>query len=115
MDLKETVSKTAETLEVLGATTISLGIAFSVIGFLVAYFVTKKQIDHYRQLRVNIGKSILLGLEVLVAADIIATIVVSPNLRHVGALAIVILVRSLLSFSLEIEMTGRVPWKSGRP
>jgi uncharacterized membrane protein len=59
-----------------------------------------------------LGQSILLGLEFLVAADIIRTVAVSPTLESVTVLAAIILIRTFLSFSLELEITGRWPWQS---
>ena len=54
---------------------------------------------------------ILLGLELLVAADIVRTVAVTPTLESVVVLAIIVLVRTFLSFSLEVELTGRWPWQ----
>jgi uncharacterized membrane protein len=64
----------------------------------------------YHELRRGIALSILLGLELLVAADIIATVVIGPALESVVALGIIVLIRTFLSFSLEMEATGRWPW-----
>ena len=64
--------------------------------------------------RNNIGRTILLGLEFLVAADIIATVGVNPNWQNVGVLAAIILIRTFLSYSLEVEIKGRWPWKGER-
>lgn len=66
--------------------------------------------DAYRGLRQSIGRGILLGLELLVAGDIIRTVVIEPTFRSVGVLALIVLVRTFLSFSLEVELTGRWPW-----
>lgn len=62
----------------------------------------------YRQL---LGRSILLGLELLVAADIIRTVAITPTFESVAVLAIIVLIRTFLSFSLELEITGRWPWQ----
>jgi uncharacterized membrane protein len=64
----------------------------------------------YRSYRQLLGRSILLGLELLVAADIIRTVAVTPTFESVGVLAIIVLIRTFLSFSLELEITGRWPW-----
>jgi uncharacterized membrane protein len=66
----------------------------------------------YRSYRQLLGRSILLGLELLVAADIIRTVAVTPTFESVGVLAIIVLIRTFLSFSLELEITGRWPWQS---
>ena len=66
----------------------------------------------YRQLRQSIGRGILLGLELLVAGDIIRTVAIAPTFTSVGVLALIVLIRTFLSFSLEVELTGRWPWQS---
>jgi len=79
--------------------------------------------DHaltYRRLRSFLGHSILLGLEVLVAADLIRTVAIDPSLKNVGVLGIIVVIRTFLSFSLDIEIDGEVPWRRanksvGRP
>jgi uncharacterized membrane protein len=57
------------------------------------------------------GRSILLALELLVAADIIRTVAVDPSLRNVGVLGLIVLIRTFLSFSLEVEIDGTWPWR----
>jgi uncharacterized membrane protein len=67
----------------------------------------------YRSFRNRLGRSIILGLELLVAADILRTISTEPTLQQVVVLGIVVLIRTFLSFSLEIELEGRWPWEGG--
>jgi uncharacterized membrane protein len=69
----------------------------------------------YRQYRQQLGRSVLLGLELLVAADIIRTVAVTPTLMSVGVLGGIVLIRTFLSFSLELEITGRWPWQKSDP
>jgi uncharacterized membrane protein len=64
----------------------------------------------YRRLRQQLGRTILLGLELLVAADIIRTVAITPTVQSVVVLAGIVLIRTFLSFSLELEITGRWPW-----
>lgn len=61
--------------------------------------------------RERLGRSILLGLELLVAADIIRTVAGTPTFESMGVLALIVLIRTFLSFTLELEMTGRWPWQ----
>ncbi len=68
----------------------------------------------YRVFREHFGKAILLGLELLVAADIIRTVSEIPTLEQVGVLGIIVLIRTFLSFTLEVELTGFWPWQSDR-
>jgi len=70
--------------------------------------------DVFRVFRRVLGRGILLGLELLVAADIINTVAIEPSFRSVGVLAGIVLVRTFLSFTLEVEMTGKWPWRRTR-
>ena len=65
----------------------------------------------YEGFRANLGRGILLGLELLVAADIIGTVAVTPSFENLGVLAVIVLIRTFLSFSLEVEIEGRWPWQ----
>lgn len=65
----------------------------------------------YDGLRHNIGRTILLGLEVLIIADIILTVAIDQTLENVATLGLLVLVRTFLSFSLDIELDGVVPWR----
>ena len=65
----------------------------------------------YRVLRESFGGVILLGLEILVAADLVRTVAVAPTLRNVMTLGLIVLIRTFLSFSLEIEIEGVAPWR----
>ena len=92
------------------------GVAAVVIGALLAAFfaasrLIRRESDVYRQFRQFLGRSILLGLELLVAADIIRTVAVKPSMESVLVLAVVVLIRTFLSWSLELEITGRWPWQ----
>lgn len=65
----------------------------------------------FHEARLRLGRGILVGLELLVAADIIHTVVVELTFRTVGVLAIIVLIRTFLSFTLEVELTGKWPWQ----
>ena len=97
----------------------SVGGAIMVIGGLVAFARFVHEVfthvsDPYRRLRANLGRVILLGLEVLIIADIIETIVVDPSLESVGVLALIVGIRIVLSLSLEVEIDGAWPWNGWR-
>ncbi|MFP4283431.1 MAG: DUF1622 domain-containing protein [Opitutales bacterium] len=68
----------------------------------------------FREVRQTLGRGILLGLEFLVAADIIHTVAVDLTFPSVGTLALVVAIRTFLSFTLEVELTGRWPWQEGK-
>ncbi|MDX1549132.1 MAG: DUF1622 domain-containing protein [Lysobacter spongiicola] len=92
-----------------------LGVAVIVLGFGYSLFRTLRHPDsdigRYQQLRQDLGRSILLGLELLVAGDIIRTVSVEPTMEGVLVLGMIVLVRTFLSISLEVELEGRWPWK----
>ena len=67
--------------------------------------------EAYQGYRANLGRGILLGLELLVAADIIGTVAVTPSFQNLGVLAMIVLIRTFLSFSLEVEIEGHWPWR----
>src|SRR5690606_35534508 len=67
----------------------------------------------YRAFREDLGKAILLGLELLVAADIIRTVSHIPTLEQVAVLGGIVLIRTFLSFAIQVELDGRLPWKRG--
>lgn len=97
-------------IEYGGIAIIVIGALVSVIRFLIA-FARGCEDDPFRLLRSRLGRSILLGLEFLVAADIIATVAIEPTLESVAVLAGVVLIRTFLSFSLEVEIEGKWPWR----
>ncbi len=103
-------------IDAVGVAVIVLGAVLACAVFLKRQFPRAPALDSYRELRQTLGRSLLLGLEFLVAGDIIRTVAATPKFRSVGVLAIIVLVRTFLSFSLELEVTGRWPWerKEGR-
>ena len=68
-------------------------------------------LGRYRQFRQDLGRGILLGLEFLVAADIIRTVAVAPTLESVLVLGLIVLIRTFLSFALQLEVDGHLPWQ----
>jgi uncharacterized membrane protein len=79
-------------------------------------FLTRLRTDAgsaYRQYRLGLGRAILLGLEFLIAGDIIRTVATSPTFRSVGILGTIVLIRTFLSFALTLEVEGRLPWTVG--
>lgn len=68
-------------------------------------------LDRYTLYRQRLGRAILLGLELLVAGDIIRTVAVAPTLQNLAVLALIVVIRTFLSFSLEMEVSGRWPWQ----
>ena len=91
------------------------GVIVIVVGLIVAllkYLLAGgRSADPFRQLRQDLGRGILLGLEFLVAADIIRTVAVTPTLQSVGVLGLIVLIRTFLSMALQVEVEGRLPWQ----
>ena len=71
----------------------------------------KEKKGNYIKLRLTLGKTILLGLEILIAADIMATVVTDPTIMEVSVLAMIVLIRTIMSLSLEVEIQGKFPWQ----
>ena len=98
-------------LEFVSAGIIVFGILFSVVLAVVKLIKKSAKGKIYHSFRVMVGRCILLGLELLIAADIIRSLALQLTLQSVGLLAIIVLVRTFLSFSLEVEMNRRWPWQ----
>jgi uncharacterized membrane protein len=105
-----------EVIEAIGLAIDALGVAAIVAGLVVAgcryaapsRWGTERSYLGFRQ---DIGRGILLGLEFLVAADIIRTVAVSPTLQSVLVLGLIVLIRTFLSMALQLELEGRWPWQ----
>ncbi len=95
-----------------GVFAIILGLVVATVRFVISRHRVK---DPYRTFRRDLGRGILLGLEFLVAADIIRTVAVTPTLNGVLVLALIVLIRTFLSMALEVELEGRLPWKTATP
>lgn len=98
-------------IEVAGVATIVIGAAVATVLFVRAGLSPAGWPPAYRAYRANLGRGILLGLELLVAADIIGTVAVTPSFENLAVLGLIVLIRTFLSFSLEVEIEGRWPWQ----
>jgi uncharacterized membrane protein len=110
MTYEETISHVVRVVEAVGA-------GIMVFGGLGAFVVFMRRASRaqtapgaYPGLRRDLSRCILLGLEVLIVADIVRTIIVDPTLESVAVLGIIVVIRILLSFSLEVEIDGVWPW-----
>jgi uncharacterized membrane protein len=106
-------SHVVDVVEGVGATILVVGAVGSFARFGVE-LVGRRGQDAFGDLRKNLSRVILLGLEVLIIADIIRTIVVEQSLESVAVLAIIVAIRVVLSFSLEVEIDGMWPWNRWR-
>lgn len=117
MDSETLVRWAGQAMEAVGVAVIVLGAAAATAAFAVSAFRpggggVESAYPNYRR---GLGRAILLGLEFLVAGDIIRTVAVDPSFRSVGILALIVLIRTFLSFTLELEIGGRWPWQKPDP
>ena len=111
MTFTETMDHVAQVFEAIGAAVLLVGLFLS--AGLAARSLRRSGDGRlaYQVLRESFGGAILLGLEILVAADLIRTVAVAPTLENVAILGLIVLIRTFLSFSLEIEIEGVAPWR----
>lgn len=102
----------AKLVESLGIFTILVGVVLALAKYI--YYIKQANKFSYIHLRQAIGKAILLGLEILIAADIIATVVTEPTLKSVSILGLIVIIRIILSLSIQVELEGRFPWQANK-
>ena len=102
----------AVAVELVGIAIIT-GFAFYALIFATVRILFRRERTEqiFREVRQRLGRGILLGLELLVAADIVHTVAVELSFTTVGVLSIIVLIRTFLSFTLEVELTGKWPWQ----
>jgi uncharacterized membrane protein len=102
----------ASTIEAIAVALIVGYILIATLGWLARSLVQRRfAIEHYSSFRSTLGRSLLLGLEILVAADVVRTVVLEPTLRNYAALGLLVVVRTFLSWSIVLEIEGRWPWR----
>jgi uncharacterized membrane protein len=103
-------------MEIVGISVDGVGVFIVAGGVIVATMRlvvsrTQNTGNYYSLYRQDVGRAILLGLEFLIAGDIIRTVVVAPTLQNVVVLGIIVLIRTFLSLSLQLEIEGKLPWR----
>ncbi len=111
MTFEDIIETIGEGLDLVGVAIIAAAVALGLGLYVVRTIRPRTGSDAYRDARHVLGKGILLGLEVLVGADIVRTVAVEPSFRTVGVLAAIVLIRTFLSASLEMEIEGKPPWR----
>jgi uncharacterized membrane protein len=111
MDLTNVYAIIVTVFDLLGAATIVIGVILSIIMAIVSLSAGKDGAEAIRILRNVLGGAILLGLEVFVAADLIRTITEVPSLTNVLSLGLIVVIRTVLSFTIQIEIEGTLPWR----
>ena len=110
MHFEEWMELVVKAFEVAGVAVLALG-AIRALFVAVRKFLRGQRETIFEQARYDVGRSILLGLEVLIIADNVQTITIDPTFESAATLALIVVVRTFLSFSLEIELDGVVPWR----
>src|SRR6059058_3483417 len=111
MSYTRVIENVVKAVEAVGAGIMVLGGLAAFVAFLRDASAVATRDGSYKGLRRNLGRCILLGLEVLIVADIVRTIIVDSTLESVAVLAAIVIIRIVLSFSLEVEIDGVWPWR----
>ena len=114
MDIRHAVELIELAFELAGIAVLLIGSIIAFVRFFAALIRFRDGQAAYRQLRLHLGRSIVLGLELLVASDIIRSVATDPTFASVGVLSLIVLVRTFLSWSLEVEINGEWPWQRSR-
>ncbi len=113
MTFEEWMETVVHGFEIVGVAILVAGSIAALAGYVLALARGRRE-GAFERVRQAIGRAILLGLEVLIIADIVLTITVDTTLESALTLGLVVLVRTFLSFSLEIELEGALPWRRAR-
>jgi uncharacterized membrane protein len=111
MRLETFFERATQTFEVLGVSSMVVGFLFAFTLAVVTWKRTGNGGRAFKTLRDSLGGAILLGLELLVAADIVKTVTAAPSLTDAAILGLIVLIRTVLSISIEIEVDGVAPWR----
>ena len=105
------IDAAATAIEILAVVIIIVVVFVSVGRYLLQAVLHPEDEERYGQLRLRVGRTLLLGLEILVAADIVRTVALEATLESIIVLALLVLIRTFLSWALEVEIEGRWPWQ----
>lgn|SRR5689334_12948400 len=111
MESKQTIELMSLGFEITGVIVLVIGTLYAFTIFAASLLRRGMTPPAYQALRRDMGKAILMGLELLVAADIVRTVAIDPTFVTVGVLGLIVLIRTFLSWSLEVEITGTWPWQ----
>ena len=110
MDYSNYIDLVGRFIDILGVVSIVAGVMISIWHFVTTYF-KEDFTKSYNAFRESLGRTVLLGLELLIAGDIVRSIAVPPTLTSVAVLGIIVLIRSFLSMQIEKEIKWSLPWK----
>lgn len=114
MEITFTVELVGSAFELAGVSVLAFGAVLAFVRFAVSLIRSRDGTVAYRHLRLYLGRSIMIGLELLIAADIIHSVAVNPTFATVGVLGLIVLVRTFLSWSIDVEINGEWPWQRTR-
>jgi uncharacterized membrane protein len=114
--IKNLIETVGLCIDIAGVVIIAGGTVYLLVKAVIIEFSNSKEKSFLRfeEYRKHLGRIILTGLEFMVAGDLIRTVAVEPTITNVGVLAAIVAIRTFLSFSLEIEMTGKLPWTKNK-
>ncbi len=112
--LEQVIEAAAVAIEVLAVTIIVGATSAATIQYVRRLVSHTAGLPAYEQYKIRLGRALLLGLEILVAADVVRTVALEPSLTNVGILAVLVLIRTFLSWSLVVEIEHRWPWQPRR-
>jgi uncharacterized membrane protein len=110
----EWIEYAALVIEILAVVIIMAAILYAMGHYVVRAAIRPEHEELYKQLKVRLGRALLLGLEILVAADIVRTVALEATLQSVLVLGLLVLIRTFLSWALVVEIEGRWPWQKER-
>lgn len=110
--MRSLIELAAQGIEALAVAIIVIAIVHGSVRFLIG--ITNKSDDAYERYKTHLGKGLLLGLEFLVAADVVRTVVLDPTLQNVMILGLLVFIRTFLSWSLVVEIEGNWPWRRAK-
>ena len=112
MTYEELMRRAVQWFELMGVVVLAVGSTVALARYVLALAQRRRE-GAFQTVRRSVGRAILLGLEIMIIADIVRTITIATTFESVVTLGIIVLVRTFLSFSLEIELEGVVPWRRG--
>ena len=107
----EWIDTAALAIEILAVVIIVVAIFYATGRYLLHAVIRPREGDHYQDLKMRLGRALLLGLEILVAADIVRTVALEATMESVVVLGLLVLIRTFLSWALVVEIEGRWPWQ----
>ena len=113
-DVQHTIETISQAIEIVAVGIIVIGLGFALIRCGLEFIQPTLRRRAYRDLRTLSARILLLGLELLVAADIVRTVALEPSLESVAVLGLLVIIRTFLSWSLVVEIEGRWPWQPSR-